>query len=164
MMQCNCECFHSALAFCSDLTSMKIRNKDWKFYFGLWFFKCNLKIFCCSAFVMKDMYGKRTYDENPIFLYWDLASKSSTKLLSESFALYPVQVGCWLRTSPTVSHGSHTYDYYYDFLLRKGTHPTRRITPKPMRPWLSDCFLLHFKSVSHIAEPASGKCFAVCHV
>lgn len=86
------------------------------------------------------------YDENPIFLYWDLASKGSTKLLSEYFALCRVQVVCWLiRTSSTVSPGSHTYDFY--FILRMGTHPTQRITPKSMYLWHSHCFLLHFKSM-----------------
>lgn len=117
MIHCNEGCFHSELAFCYDLTSMKIRMGLGVLVWTLTF-TCNLKIYCCSTFVLKHMYRKSQEDAwwESHFPVFGLGFRKINKtLLRETFAVCRVQDGCWLiRTSSALKVTHMTSIFFWE--------------------------------------------------
>ena len=121
MIHCNGECFHSVLAFCSNLTSMKIKIGLGVLLWTL-IFKCNLKIFFCSAFVMKDMYGKSKED-----VWWEshfpLLELGFHRINKAAFSLLRyIRVSSWLSRPTQLSTLEVSNDWYVCLKLELAQH------------------------------------------
>lgn len=149
MIHSNGECFHSGLAIHSNLTSMKIRIGLGVLLWTL-IFKCNLKIYCCSTFVMKDMYGKSKED-----VWWEshfpLLRLGFQRINKAAFRVFCIMSSSsrLLADQDKLNCQSWKSHIWFLFYSENGNSPNTEntVTPKSMYLWHSHCFLLHFKSM-----------------
>lgn len=90
---------------------------DWEFYFGLWLLNVIWRYIVVPLLYWNTCRErvKRMHDGNPIFLYLDLASEGSIKLLWGTFAVNRVQDGCWLiRTSSALKVTHMTSIFFWE--------------------------------------------------
>lgn len=144
-------------------------DKDWKFYSGTLIFKCNFKIFCCSTFVMKDMFGNSKED-----VWWD-SHFPSLGLGFQKINKAAFRVLCILSSSSRLladhdkpncqSWKSHIWLL---FSSENGNSPNMQnntLTSASLALRLFPVtFQINDKAFSHVAEPESGNAlqFVLC--